>query len=228
MVVAEDYRFLVAEDAVNRIENKIKVWGLPYPLNKSLALDYVKKLRSTLMKIKYSYLPHNMLISLEDFRVLEQLTRELASTILPPKNTKIETTSARHSVAELRYALSILLGLRSRIALGDDNIPEYAVDIVGVEVGYVEKHPKAEKLLVTRAGTEHFSLTIVTNISAIKKGEIRGVAVLPPVVFFDIVSEAMYCTDPLDRGFKGKRIPSNLIHRAEVINVIEAIIRGAH
>lgn len=226
MVEADDYRFLVVEDAISRLENKIKVWGLPYPLNKAIALEHIKKLKSTFMKIKYSYLPYNMLIELEDLKTLEQLTKDLASILLPPKTIKLDTTSTKLAVAEIRYALSILLGLRHRIALGDENNPEYAIDIIGVEIGYVEKHPKAEKLWITKAGTEQFSLTIVTNIVNIKKGELRGAAILPPVIFFDVISEAMYCTNPLDKSFKGKRIPSNFVHRAEIINAIEGIVKN--
>lgn len=226
MVTADDYRFLVAEDAINRLENRVKLWGLPYPLNKAAALEQVKKLKSTLMKIKYSYLPYTMLIELEDLKNLEQFARELASILLPPKTLKLDTIATKLAVAEIRYALSILLGLRHRIALGDENNPEFAIDIVGVEVGYVEKHPKAEKLWVTKAGTEQFSLTIVTNIPSIKKGELRGIAILPPIVFFDIVSEAMYCTNPLDKSFKGKRIPSNFVHKAEIINAVEGIVKN--
>ncbi|MEM1644961.1 MAG: tRNA-binding protein [Ignisphaera sp.] len=226
MVTADDYRFLVAEDAINRIENRIKLWGLPYPLNKAVALEQIKKLKSTFMKIKYSYLPYTMLIEFEEFKNLEQFARELASILLPPKTLKLDTTTTKLAVAEIRYALSVLLGLRNRIALGDDNNPEYAIDVVGVEVGYVEKHPKAEKLWVTKAGTEQFSLTIVTNIQGIKKGELRGAAILPPIAFFDIVSEAMYCTNPLEKSFKGKRIPSNFVHKVEIINVVESIVEN--
>ena len=226
MDTAHDYRFLVAEEALNRIEQRIKTWSLPYPLNKIQALEIVKSIRSTLMKLKYSFLPVDMLIKMSEFQELEQRTKELASMVLPPKSVKIDTVSQRLIVSELKWALSILLGLRSRVALGEENLPEYAIDIIGVEIGYVEKHPKAKKLWITKAGTESFTFTIVTNIPNIRRGEVRGAAILPPTTFFDVVSEAMFCTDPLDASYKGKRIPRELIHRAEIINVVESIVRG--
>ncbi|MEM1682958.1 MAG: tRNA-binding protein [Ignisphaera sp.] len=225
MVIAEDYRFLVAEDAVNRIENRIKGWSLPYPLNRGHALECVKRVRSLLMKLKYMYLPHTMLINSDELRQLEAQVRELSSFLLPPRNIRIDGVSMKFTVAELRYALSILLGLRARLALGDDNFPEYAVDIVGVEVGFLKKHPKADKLWIARVGTEHFSFTVVTNISDIKKGEIRGIAILPPIIFFEVVSEAMFCSASLDASYKGKRVPVNLINRAEVSNAVKSIVK---
>ncbi len=226
MDTANDYRILVAEDAINRLENRVKVWNLPYPINKGLAIEKVKKLRSLLMQIKYSFLPLDMLMEFEALRELENVARELISVILPPKGTRIESESQKLAVAELRYSLSILLGLRARIALGEENRPEYAIDIVGVEVGHVEKHPRADKLWIAKVGTERFSFTVVTNIPNVKKGEIRGVAVLPPATFFGIVSEAMFCTDPLPRELKGKRIPSNYLHLSEIVNAVENIVRN--
>ncbi len=226
MDTANDYRILVAEDAVNRIEQRVKVWTLPYPINKGLAIEKVKKLRSLVMQIKYSFLPLDMLLEMDALKELESLSKELISMLLPPKGARIESESQKLAVAELRYSLSILLGLRARLALGEENRPEYAVDIVGVEVGHVEKHPRADRLWIAKVGTERFSFTVVTNIPNVKKGEIRGVAVLPPVSFFGVVSEAMFCTDPLPPEFKGKRIPSSYIHLSEIVNAVEAIVRN--
>ncbi len=222
---ARDYRILVAEDAIARLENRVKVWNLPYPLNKGLALEKVKQLRSELMKIKYSFLPLDMLLEHEAFRSIESIVRELISMLLPPRGTKIEGDSQRLAVAEIRYSLWVLMGLRARLSLGEENRPEYAVDVVGVEVGYVEKHPRADKLWIAKMGTENYSFTVVTNIHNLRKGEVRGIAILPPTDFFGVISEAMICTDPLPREYKGKRIPLDLVHRAELVNQVEAIVK---
>ncbi len=226
MDTAHDYRILVAEDAVNRIEKRVKVWNLPYPLNKGLALEKVRALRSAFMRVKYSFLPVDMLLESDALKELESAAQELARLVLPPRGTRIENESHKLAVAELRYSLWTLLGLRSRLALGEESRPEYAVDIIGVEIGSVEKHPRAERLWILKAGTERFSFTVVTNLSNVKKGEIRGVAILPPAVFYGVISEAMICTDPISPELKGKRIPLELIHRAEIINAVEAIVKN--
>jgi len=222
---ASDYRILVAEDAVNRLENRVRVWSLPYPLNKGLALEMVRRLRSSLMRVKYSYLPLEMLLGFDALKELEEVARELAKVLLPPKGVRVEGEAQKLALAEIRYSLSILLGLRARLALGEENRPEHAVDIVGVEVGFVEKHPRADRLWIAKVGTERFSLTVVTNIPSVRKGEVRGVAILPPTAFFGVVSEAMFCTDPLPPELKGRRIPSKYLHLAEVINAVESIVK---
>jgi len=80
--------------------------------------------------------------------------------------------------------------------------------------------------LVTKAGTEEYSFTIVTNIKTVKRGEVRAVAVLPPVAFYGVVSEAMYVSDPLPREHKGKRVPSDLTYLKDLVNSVDSIVRG--
>ena len=226
MDTQHDYRILLAEDAVSRLTKRVRVWNLPYPLNKGLALQMVSELRSLVKKVRYSFLPLDMLLSMDELRRIEEVVQQLAKLILPPLGTRLENTAQRMAVAEIRYSLWTLLGLRSRLALGEENLPEYAVDVVGMEVGLVQKHPSADRLWVLKVGTPRFSLTVVTNLESVKKGEVRGVAILPPTEFFGVVSEGMICSDPLDRTYVGKRVPRELIHRAEIVNVVERIARN--
>jgi len=192
MDTVNDYRVLVAEDALNRLENRVKVWGLPYPLNRSLATERLRRLRSALMTLKYSYLPTDLLLQSEALKEIESLTKELIPTLLPPKEVRLESVAHKLAVAEIKYAISTLLGLKSRLALGEEGKPEEAVDVLGVEVVSVEKHPNADNLWVVKAGTEKFSFTIVTNIPNVKKGEVRAVAILPPMNFLGVVSEGSH------------------------------------
>ena len=225
MDTSKDFRILIAEDAVSRLEKRVRVWNLPYPLNKGLAMELVKRARSRVMEIKYSFLPLGMLLESEAIRDLEAIASELAKLLLPPKGVRIESIAHRLAVAEIRYCLWILMGLRGRLGLGEENRAEYALDVVAMEVGSVEKHPRADKLWVLRVGTEKFGLTVVTNVSGIKRGEVRGFAIAPPTEFFGIVSEGMLCTEPLPKELKGKRVPLDMIHhRAELINLVNSII----
>jgi len=226
MDTGADYRILVAEEALSRIENRLKSWSLPYALNKPKAVEEARRLRSSLMGIKHSYLPLEMLLESEQLRTLEEASRELSRLLLPQRGAKATSEAHRLAVAELKYALSVLMNLRKRLLLGEENRPEFAVDVVGVEVAVVEKHPSAGNLFITKAGTEEYSFTIVTNIKTVKRGEVRAAAVLPPVAFFGVVSEAMYLSDPLPREHKGKRVPSDLIFLKDLVNSVDSIVRG--
>ncbi|MCE4629523.1 MAG: tRNA-binding protein, partial [Desulfurococcales archaeon] len=107
--------------------------------------------------------------------------------------------------------LLILLGLPNRILLGDENHPEYAVDIVGVEVTRVEPLENTENLKVTRGSAGKAVFTIVTNLEDIKVGQVRAAAILPPAEFKGVISEAMYSSDPIDKNYIGKRVPRKLL-----------------
>ena len=225
MDTSRDFRILVAEDAVSRLEKRVKVWSLPYPINKGLALELVRKARSRVMEIKYSFLPLDMLLQSDALKDLEAVASELAKLLLPPKGVRIESVTHRLAVAEIRYCLWVLMGLRGRLGLGEENRAEYALDVIAMEVGSVEKHPRAERLWILRVGTERFGLTVVTNVSSVKRGEVRGFAIAPPTEFFGVVSEGMLCTEPLPRELKGRRVPLDSIHhRAELINLVNSIV----
>ena len=220
MDTASDYRILVAEDAVTRLERRVKSWGLSWPLNKKKALSDIEELRKALLKLKYSYLPAEMILESSELGVIVDKAKELAGELLPkPGYEPPRSPAAKLAVAEMRYALSILVGLPGRIRLGEENKPEYAVDVVGVEVTRVED--LTENLKATRASAGSFALTIVTNIREIKPGEVRAAAILPPVEFHGVISEAMYASGPIDGKYIGKKVPSRLLSGEVAAKVIE-------
>ena len=222
MDTANDYRFILAEDAINRIEKRVKAWNLPWPIRKREVLESIDVLRKRLLKLKYSFLPANLMLKSEELKDLVSGSMKLKEELIDKERTygMPKNISQRMSLAELKYSLSILIGLPQRLKLGEENKPEYAVDVVGVEVSRVED--LTEKLKVTRASAGSFVLTIVTNLKEIKVGEVRAAAILPPVEFHGVISEAMYSSDPLDRKYLGRRVPSRLLSgelRAKVIDI---------
>ncbi len=225
MDTSKDYRILLAEDAVRRIDNRVKSWSLNYPIHKGKVLSIVKSINSYVQAVKHSYLPLPYLLKYEPLLKIHELARDLAKEVLPPKGVSVEGKS-KLLVAELRYSLLQLINLRARLSLGEENNPDYAVDIVAVEVASVMRHPEAGKLMITRAGTERFGLTIVTNILGIRKGEVRAAAILPPKEFFGVVSEAMYCSNPLPKELLGRRPPRESLHLAEIAEAVESIIKS--
>jgi predicted RNA-binding protein with EMAP domain len=224
MDTSRDYRLLLVKDAVERLEKIVRVWNLNYPIHKSKVTELIKKAKGEVDSLLYSYLPLTYLLKHNALRTLFELGERLAQELLPPKGTLLDRKT-RFYVAEIRYALLQMINLRPRLLLGEENQPENAVDIVGVEIASVSKHPNASKLFITKAGTQKFGLTIVTNIGNIKKGEVRAAAILPPKEFFGVVSEAMYCSGPIPKDFMGKRPPSNLLDVKAIASEVEAVLR---
>ena len=156
---------------------------------------------------------------IEEFK---STVKEVAKTLLQ-KDLLAKYKPDPLVVAETRYCLRILYGLPYRLRLGEENNPLYAVDIEGVEVVSVHKHPSADKLYITKAeGVLPYK--IITNIHGIKVGEVRAAAILPPAVIRGELSEAMYCSNPIPREYKGKRPLENLLFREEVISRVYEIV----
>ena len=140
MDTARDYRILVAEDALYRLERRVKSWSLPWPLDRRRVQGALGDIRRALLKLKYSFLPVDLLLESSELSVVSGRARELASLLLPrPGYEQPRSLAGKLALAEVRYALSVLVGLPGRLRLGGENRPEYAVDIVGVEVTRVEE-----------------------------------------------------------------------------------------
>ena len=223
MDTSNDYRILMAEYALSVLERRVKTWGMPWPLSKGRAVQLVDEIRRHLKRVRYSFLPPDQLLESEELRGLVERARELAGMVLPKPPVPRLEDKHRLALAELRWALSILVGLPQRIRLGPSNYPEYAVDVVGAEVTRVEPLPGTERLRVTRASIGSAVFTVVTNIQEISEGEVRAIAILPPAVFRGVISEAMYSSDPIDRKYLGKRVPRRLLSgevAAKVISIV--------
>jgi len=219
-----DYRLLTVKEAVQRLERIVRVWNLNYPIHKNKALEIIKTAKKVVDRILFSYLPLEFLINDVSLKELSSLAKELTKELLPSRGVLLNLRS-KELVAEIKYCLLQMINLKPKLMLGEENRPEYAVDIVGVEVVSVSKHPKAQRLYITKAGTTSYSFTIVTNISDIKKGEVRAAAILPPKNFYGVISEAMYCSDNLPKEWVGKRPPLEMIFTKEVAAAVEELVR---
>ena len=222
-----DYRLVVAEHAVDVLERIVAAKAIPVPTNWGKASALVREVRGIVKRMRYSFLPATMLAKSSDAERLKQAVKALASLLFPQQWVEELKRSKKNrlQVAEAKYALRTLYGLPSRLALGDSNDVYYAVDIECVKIVSVEKHPTARNLFVTHA-TGIYRYVIVTNIVDIKRGEVRAAAILPPREFGGIISEAMYCSDPLgEKCSPGKRAPREAIRLGEVAAVIDHIMR---
>jgi predicted RNA-binding protein with EMAP domain len=220
-----DYRLLVSLDACHRLERRVKSWSLPWPIEKGKALNTVSHICKALLKLRYSFLPYRMIIESSELAEVVDKSKSLYSLLFPPehKSTSIQSKS-KLPLAEIKYALSILIGLPYRMKLGEDNLPEHAVDIIGAEI--VDVNDLTDGLKVTRASTGSFALTVVTNIKDVRRGETRAIAILPPVEFHGVISEAMYASNVIPARFVGRRVDLDLIDshvRGLVIDLVRRI-----
>ncbi|MCE4625356.1 MAG: RNA-binding protein [Desulfurococcales archaeon] len=225
MNTAEDFRLKMAELAVEVLSRRVRQWGMPWPLNKSKALETLEALRREVKRLRYSFLPPEMLIESESMNNIVSLAGGLRRLLIPQVVPKLDV-KRQFALAEIRWALSILLGLPLRLRLGSRNYPEFAVDVVGVEVTRIEPLKGTERLKVTRASMGRAAFTVVTNLEDISKGQVRAIAILPPALFGDVISEAMYASDPLPREYLGKRVPRKFLHGEVgglVVKLLESI-----
>lgn len=226
MVEPSDYRFLVAEHALDMLDNLVRGKRIPAPIDWAGAAEALREARAAVKRMRYSYLPGKMLATSEDAKKLMEAARVLAEKLLPREwveRLKSDRRAAR-PLAEARYAIRILYGLPARLLLGEENNPAYAVDIECVKILSVEKHPDADRLWVTRAHGR-LPYTIVTNIETVRRGEVRAAAILPPQEFRGVISEAMYCSEPLEACEPGKRPPRGMIDVGAIGAVLEPVVR---
>mgnify|MGYP000624977559 CR=1 FL=1 len=226
MDTASDFRILVAEDALTKLENLINSKRLPIAYEKKKAQERIHRIKSNLMAIKYSYLSPEQLVSSQIFSEYERSVSELISLLnLDTKSPMKKDNTQKFAIAQYKYVIRILTGLKSRILLGQDNKPEYAIDIVGVKVLTTAKHPQSNKLKVCKVADLEHSYVIITNMEKISKNFSIGVAFLPPVILMGEISEGMFCTDKIENGLIGKRIPSNLITSKELFAEIGKMLK---
>lgn len=223
MNTSRDYRILVALDAVERLEGIIRHHKLNLPLNWNKLGDLVREAKKIILKIRYCYLPVELLVKDEELSRLKDISVELSKNMLN-KDLLTKFKPDPFVVAETRYILRTLYGLKYRLLLGEENKPWYAIDIEGVEIVSIHEHPNADKLYVTKA-EGILPYTIITNIQDVKKGEIRAAAILPPAEIRGVLSEAMYCSKPLPKEYKKKRPPENSIYKEEVAGIIIELIK---
>ncbi len=219
-----DYRLLVAEHALSLLEGIVRSKRIPAPIDWGEAARLLREARGLVKRMRFSFMPATMLARSPDARNLQEVARRLVDVVLPREWVERlrGDQRARMPIAEARYAIRTLYTLPARLALGDDNNPLYAVDIECVRIITVSRVKGAERLYVTKAqGTLPY--TIVTNIQGVKQGEVRAAAVLPPRELMGYISEAMYCSKPLQECQVGKRPPLDQVEKGEVTRIVYEI-----
>jgi len=227
MDTTKDLRILITERAVEDLEDIIIHKKLPYQYPRDKVLETIKEIKANIMSIKFSFMQAKDLINNPAFNTILANIGLIWSLVKPPERIITSSdTKMKLIISKLKYDIRIIYGLKNRIALGDDNRPEYAIDILGTKVLNVTKHHNADKLKITVVTDRRQSYVIVTNIQEIKKDWIIAVAFLPPVILYGVVSDGMFCSGNLqDDLLIGKRVPLDKLHLSEISSKILSILR---
>lgn len=227
MDTTKDLRILLAEDAITRLERIIANKRLPYQYSRELVLEAIREIRANILSLKYSYMDAQFLIQNPALNTIEANIALIWSHLKPPESMSKSDIKAKLAISELKYAIRIIHGLRKRFGLGNENKPEFAIDIIAMRIENIFSHPKADNLKVAVVSDTKQSFIVLTNIETIKKNWIMAVAFLPPIVLYDIISEGMFCSSNLSNNeLIGKRVPPELINRSEIANKVVGILRG--
>jgi len=170
MDTTKDLRILITERAVEDLEDIIIHKKLPYQYPRDKVLEAIKEIKANIMSIKFSFMQAKDLINNPAFNTILANIGLIWSLVKPPERIITSSdTKMKLIISKLKYGIRIIYGLKNRIALGDDNRPEYAIDILGTKVLNVTKHHNADKLKITVVTDTRQSYVIVTNIQEIKK-----------------------------------------------------------
>ena len=192
----EDPRYLLAWWGLERVERVVRSPGKP--IDKARAQKVLNDMWSELKKLRWSGLPSDMAST--EAKTLSSLASEM-------KEILGLTANERELIkAQAYWALGYLQALPQLLKLGEDVTPGEAVFVVSGKVTETRDHPNADNLKVTRVNVGYAALTVVTNIKEVREGEVRAVALLPPVDLLGVISKGMFCSDPLDLP-EGKPFP---------------------
>lgn len=113
---------LVVENATDKLEESVRGKKTPHPFNNHRGLSLLRKTRANRVKAKFSHTLSRMPACHASLTAANQDAAELTKIVL----SRGKPANIQHSratlLAELCYALRILIGLLAKPALGDGNI----------------------------------------------------------------------------------------------------------
>ena len=193
MDTAKDFRILVLEDAIRRLNDIVGNRKLKMHIDYSKLTECLKTAGSLIYEVKYSYIPGSQLADLEaTSKIVGQILsyKEILESALKSTGYKPSTVKDSLTLAEAAYAFRIGEGFQRRMRGGDD--PEAAVDILAVEISQIQPIKDSKNLSECRCTDGSGIWHIMTNINGLSSGVKLACAVLPPVEMMGRVSEAMF------------------------------------
>ena len=145
----------------------------------------LKSIESSLMTLKYSYLPLDDLISHEELKNICSTGNTLLESLKPAAESQ---STNQLSLSLLKWGILIFIGLERRIKVANDQLGA-GVDLKVLRVRSVQKQGS---LLLTRAYDDKQAYTIMTNMLDLQSNRNLAAAFLPPLEIGGQLSDAMY------------------------------------
>ncbi|MFX1536006.1 MAG: hypothetical protein ACFFDI_17460 [Promethearchaeota archaeon] len=196
MDTGNDYRILVAEDALKRLQEIFRSRKFRFPFKYNEYQPLIDKCHKFLQTIRYCYLEIEDILKMNELTELQATSQKIEEIItdqIKKVNYQAKEPKEKITLLELDYIFVILKGLARR--LQDPSDPAFALDTFAVQISNVSKHPKSKNLFICRTTDGKKIWQIVTNISTIKKDQVLPAVHLPPVLFDNVMSEAMFVSD---------------------------------
>ncbi len=204
--ISKDPRVLMVEYVLKRLKELTITKRYKLPASKEKTLEAINKMNSSIKTIKFSYIAPEDLINDRMIKEFDLMANQFWDAIL--KNYK-EIEKNKLIALELKFIFNILRGFRDRLKLGNTITLDKAIDIIAVKIISITKLDKKGTLNVCRVGNGEEIISIVTNLTNLKKDIVVPAAILPPREFGSEISEAMFCSnqDLLEmHGYVGERV----------------------
>ncbi|MHA1650315.1 MAG: hypothetical protein ACTSYB_08980 [Candidatus Helarchaeota archaeon] len=204
--ISKDPRVLMVEYVLKRLKELTITKRYKLPASKEKTLEAINKMNSSIKTIKFSYIAPEDLINDRMIKEFDLMANQFWDAIL--KNYK-EIEKNKLIALELKFIFNILRGFRDRLKLGNTITLDKAIDIIAVKIISITKLDKKGTLNVCRVGNGEEIISIVTNLTNLKKDMVVPAAILPPREFGSEISEAMFCSnqDLLEmHGHVGERV----------------------
>ena len=191
--------------------------GFRPSLSKKELDDILKKIESSFMVMKYSYLQQNELVSHEEIVNIEKLSLMLEDAFNPGKMTP---STVKISLLTLNWGVNIFRGLMRRMKVANEELGS-GIDFKVLRVRNVQKQGE---FLLTRAYDQLQAYTVMTNLLTLRPNTNLAVAMLPPQEVGGTLSEGMYLGDEEREEEAGQFLNPNLLKITEVNAILHQLI----
>jgi len=208
MDTSSDFRIKLAEKGLEELEKSL---GSVKVQKRKDLIGEVKKLKSEVQIIKYSYMPFDELAGFESTIKINEIAKLI--------HEKISDAERSFHKLNAEYWLEYLIFLpelfkRGEIFKAYEAIRYFSGEIIStVEI--------SKNLWLCSFDCGH-KMDIVTNSQDFKAGKRAVVSYLPPRQFGDVVSQGMFVSAQLDK--KGELDHSEIISIRESLGEVEAVL----
>ena len=177
MNTSEDVRIKLAEKGIKELGTAFQ--NLKIQKRREF-LERIKRLESLVNIVKYSFMPAESLVELDELNKIVQEAELIKNTIKPVEDGI--------NLKKAEYWTSYLVSLPELILRGDEIKPYEAIRYFSGEITSRENMDRLW-LCIVDCG---FRLAVVTNSEEFRQGRYAVVAYLPPRVFGKAISEGMF------------------------------------